>query len=872
MFSPTAYENTPPGGFGVLEIADPADGAERSPRFVPLRRTELAGEVAGPLASMRLTQIYGYAAEQCGETLEARYRFPLPGDAAVTRVRVSFGSVEIVAELREREKAEAAYKAAKQKGQRTALATRESPDVFTLQVAGLRPDEEVRVETSYVQLAKAEEDGWTLRVPLTTAPRYTREDEAGSRHAEGQPLALMRDPGHRFALDLVFRHAGAVTSATHSLKAAEEDVDDSLRVRLQEGEVLPDRDCVLQWRMRRERAQPALRVLTHADREGDYLYFLALIAPAVHTPGAVLPREAILLVDHSGSMEGAKWRAADWAVTQFLRGLAGQAQGQVADGADLFDLGLFHSTTKWFARTTRPASLEAIDEAITFLEKNRDSGGTEFGVALEQALGLPRDAAGSAERSRHVLVITDAAVTDAGRILRLADAEALRGRKGKSWRRISVLCIDAAPNSFLAGELAERGGGVARFLTSDPEQEDITTALDEVLADWQAPVVAGLRLNVDRGGAQAAGREVSDSEDGTSTIDLGDLPAGRPTWVAGRVPLRDAEGAEALTFSLSDAAGREWDNLSIEADGDHPAIKALFGSRRVLALEYLMSGGYEIAEGNTQLRRLGYDPAQVAPAGSDKVYAENRRREISEALRGLLVCEALEYGLASSETAFVAVRQEAGQVVQRSVAVANAAPAGWSAYPGGGMRLMGAAMPGPAASFAALAPMRSYKRRTRPSKAAGPVPQASAMSLDRTVDALADLGAGIPLTERLHRLFSGTPAWQDAEPTRAVLFDSERPEDAAKLPAPITLSMLVLRFIDKWPRPQEVDPALAIWIYVEDLASPRAKVRVGDLLRQSGRRPLNLSVMPGQRAQVVLVGGDATQGAGAMHFELEVEG
>jgi Ca-activated chloride channel family protein len=38
------------------------------------------------------------------------------------------------------------------------------------------------------------------------------------------------------------------------------------------------------------------------------------------------------------------------------------------------------------------------------------------------------------------------------------------------------------------------------FLTSDPEQGDIATALDEVLADWSEPVLAGLRLEVDRPG------------------------------------------------------------------------------------------------------------------------------------------------------------------------------------------------------------------------------------------------------------------------------------------------------------------------------------------------------------------------------------
>src|SRR5262245_22495163 len=61
-----------------------------------------------------------------------------------------------------------------------------------------------------------------------------------------------------------------------------------------------------------------------------------------------------------------------------------------------------------------------------------------------------------------------------------------------------------------------------------------------------------------------------------------------------------------------------------------------------------------------------------------QVYAENTREEANTALRDLLTREALDYGLACSETAFVAVRKEAGRVIEGSIAVANALPAGWS--------------------------------------------------------------------------------------------------------------------------------------------------------------------------------------------------
>src|SRR5438067_13257214 len=130
MFNRTAYENSRPDGFGVLEIAAEGPGKmEPSHRFVPLKRTELNGEIAGPLASLRLTQRFGYSREQCDRTLEALYRFPLPGDAAVTGVTVRFGNVQIQTQLKERPEAEAEYDAARREGRQAALLSRESPDV-----------------------------------------------------------------------------------------------------------------------------------------------------------------------------------------------------------------------------------------------------------------------------------------------------------------------------------------------------------------------------------------------------------------------------------------------------------------------------------------------------------------------------------------------------------------------------------------------------------------------------------------------------------------------------------------------------------------------------------------------------------------------
>ncbi|MGE0132999.1 MAG: VIT domain-containing protein [Blastocatellales bacterium] len=850
MFNPNVFANSRPDGISAMEIISAAEHQTSQPRlFVPLKRSELSGEVAGPLASLRLTQIYGYTKEQCDRTLEAVYRFPLPGDAAVTAVRVLFGDVEIHAELKRRKQAETDYEEARLEGRQAALATRESPDVFTLRVAGIQPDQEIEVETCYAQLARAEGSGWSLRIPLTTAPRYARGDEIASRHAEGQPLALLRDPGHRFSLDLIVRGAALVESGTHQLTASEE--DGGVRVRLRDGEVVPDRDCVLMWRAKQEARRPALQVFVQDDPDSGQAYFLALVSPPSDSEAMRrAPREAILLVDHSGSMEGAKWAAADWAVKSFLYGLSER---------DTMALGLFHSSTKWFDKKTRQADGATVEEAIRFLEANRDSGGTELGVALEQALGLARATQSEGgERARHALIITDAEVSNAGRILRLADEESRREDR----RRISVLCIDAAPNSHLALELAERGGGVAKFLTSDPDEEDISTALDEALADWSEPVLTGLRLEVNSPVAQAAGREIRASrEQGWTSIDLGDLPAGRVVCALGRAPrslLAD------FSFKLTRQGIDPELDCQVELhriDEDRSAIKALFGARRVLGLEYLIDSGYAGDELRDQLARLGYDPGRALITKS-QVYAENARVEAEEALRNLLAREALDYGLACSETAFVAVRKEAGQVIEGSVAVANAVPAGWSDR---FERPAVMACRGPIFRERLIEPNFSLRSDDQTEDLAS-MPTVDMFMADTVAGAQAWDEAELPVPDRI-ALFSGRPQGSG----EIILFDSAQDQASRQLSGRGKINRLIVSFPDGAPAADNLGAGLCLLLFVDDLATPRARVKLADLVRQGGARPLNLIWKSGQALRLALVDPASVWSAGAPHIEVALE-
>jgi len=856
MFSAQAFENARPGGIPVLEVID-GDVRRRDGqrRFVPLQRTELQGEVIGPLAALRLVQVFAFTRDQETRTVEAVYRFPLPGDAAVTGVRVAFGEVVIEASLKRREEAEAEYQKAVAEGKQAALAMRESPDVFSLMVAGIRPDEAVRVETTFVQLAHAEGGGWSLRVPLTTAPRYVRSDEVSGRHAHGQPLVLLRDPGHRFTLDLLVRGADRVTSATHDLDVRP--ATDGVHVALVGGEVLPDRDCVLAWRAAEDPGGSPLHVYLHDQAREGHVYFLALVTPPRSDRAEASPREVVLLVDHSGSMSGAKWEAADWAVQRFLGGLGPDER---------FALGVFHNVTHWFSSAPVPGDEEHIAQASRFLREQRDSGGTELGVALEQALCLART---DGDLARHVLVLTDAQVTDAGRILQLADAEAQR----RDRRRISVLCIDAAPNAFLVHELVRRGGGLARFLTSDPEEDDVTTALDDVLADWARPTLTDLRLVVNREALQLAGHVVGRLAEGTDCAgDLGDLPGGRPLWVVGRVP----RGGGPLEFALCSRA-RQVGEARVDVEAARhwcPAIASLYGARRILELEYLAHAHHPWEQLVELLQRLGYhreDALGQARIG-DRVYSENARREVSDALRALLAKESLTYGLASSEASFVAVRQEAGRPVQATVPVAGALPAGWSdgflgpaSYSRSGSPLYS----GIVAARSSLGSLgEALACTSRPDDIGGRLlSQAQAPAMSPPAGRRPRVLESRPAAPGEAVVFAGVPRFGDAH--WAVLYDSAH-EAPDRLPPTARLGAMTVRPTGR-ARARLGAEGVMLLLFVGDLAAPVARVRLSDVLQADGRRPLNVFRREGERVVLVLEDRDAAWAKDAPEIRVVLE-
>lgn len=114
-----------------------------------------------------------------------------------------------------------------------------------------------------------------------------------------------------------------------------------------------------------------------------------------------------------------------------------------------------------------------------------------------------------------------------------------------------------------------------------------------------------------------------------------------------------------------------------------------------------------------------------------------------------------------------------------------------------------------------------------------------------------------------NRLFFGAPVFANGE---AVLFDST----TAAVPFAGTgqLSRLEVTF------PQgalaNLDSGLVLLLYVGDLAAPRIRVRLSDLMQQGGTRPLNILRGNGQVVRLVLKDASGAWAAQAPQFTVTV--
>lgn len=581
--------------FGSLEALHAAAAVT-----FPLREVVVRGQIVAGVASTLVRLRFGNPLQQ---PMEVVCRLPLPPEGAVVGLTLRCGDYAVQAELRERADAEATFAQARDEGHTAALFTQERADVHVMRVTRLPPGEDVVVEYELAELLPYIDGAWRWRMPTTIAPRYLPGTPTGHQDGRAQPDTdrvpdasrlqppLRLDGGTR--LDLEVLVAGPVAAVASSLHAVRVGVVGSgpagpgaegsgaaapaLRIAPSVRATL-DRDFVLAIEPAPATAGEslpssvlaagAMRAVVVAPPAPATMSLtttsLATTSPATTS----LPRDAVFVVDISGSMDGAKLDAAKLALQTALHGL---------QPGDRFGLLAFDDRVEMYGDPAGPGAgpaLHAYDDAQVaradaWIARLYARGGTEMLAPLQLALAGETPAG----RLRTVLFLTDGQAWNEAEL-----AAAVAARRGAA--RLFTFGIDTAVHESLLQRLARAGGGVCELASPDDDIEAKVAALE---ARFGVPLLRGLRAQ---------------RHDGLPWLDAGlhggDVFAGRPARLL--LDCGDAPGeAEAATLRLVADAPQGWaEELPVaavaEGSGFEPAslartLGALYGRWRIAALQ-----------------------------------------------------------------------------------------------------------------------------------------------------------------------------------------------------------------------------------------------------------------------------------------------
>jgi Ca-activated chloride channel family protein len=136
---------------------------------LPLKHTDVKGQISGSIATVDVTQQFHNPYDQ---KIEAVYVFPLPQNAAVNEFIMTIGDRRIRGIIRERQEAERIYQEARSQGYVASLLTQERPNIFTQKVANIEPGKAIDVNIKYFNTL-AYVDGWYEFVfPMVVGPRF----------------------------------------------------------------------------------------------------------------------------------------------------------------------------------------------------------------------------------------------------------------------------------------------------------------------------------------------------------------------------------------------------------------------------------------------------------------------------------------------------------------------------------------------------------------------------------------------------------------------------------------------------------------------------------------------------------------------------
>jgi Ca-activated chloride channel family protein len=523
---------------------------DKSVDQLPLKDTRVDVSVSGVIADVKVRQIYR---NEGVRPINASYVFPASTRAAVYAMRMQLGNEIIVARIKEREQAKKEFEQAKQEGKSASLLEQQRPNVFSMSLANIMPQEQVEIELRYTELLVPTDNVYEFVFPTVVGPRYASPGDTNNKtdrfvetpyQRQGQKPASQLHITTRIAAGLPIYD---VSSPSHKVfpqwqsnGVAQLQLDDS-------DPFQGNRDFIVRYRLAGEQIASGLLLFQGADE--NFFLYMAQPPQRVATE-SIPPREYIFVVDVSGSMDGFPLNTSK----KLLRELIGKLRP-----IDLFNVILFAGDSTVLSPHSLEANQQNIGRAIALIEQQRGSGGTELLAAMEQAMSLPRQEG----ISRSLLLVTDGFV---------AGEQGVFDHIRNNLNRCNVFAfgIGTSVNRYLIEGVAKAGMAEPFIVTEENEAEGVADKFREYV---ESPVLADIQV-------RANGFDVYD----VNPVKFPDLFAQRPIILFGkwRGPLT---GTIELTGKNSQGAFiSRVDVANAQPDEGNSALRYLWARSRIAEL------------------------------------------------------------------------------------------------------------------------------------------------------------------------------------------------------------------------------------------------------------------------------------------------
>ncbi|XP_044209490.1 von Willebrand factor A domain-containing protein 5A-like isoform X2 [Thunnus albacares] len=461
---------------------------------VPLKSIEVELEVRDHVATLVSTLLYENKEDK---PLEAVFVFPLPGDAAVCHFSAKIGQTQIVAEVKEKQKAHEEYDDALSSGQQAFLLEEsdQSPDIFSLSVGSLPPGESASIRLEYVtELAVQADDGLRFCLPAVLNPRYQpKGSEGGSVQVTSVPASLV-PYSLSFSARVFSPRPISKVESNCSLDPLQylNTEQTQATVKLAAGHKF-DRDVELLIYYKDAHQPTAVVEAGQASAKpgtlmGDPVVMLSLYPefPQAVMSSVVSCGEFVFLIDRSGSMDCCM----DNSNQQETR--IGSARDTLLLLLKSLPMGCYFNIYSFGSSYQHifPKSVEynekTMEEALKKVEEmDADLGGTEILEPLKHIYSQPC----IPSQPRQLFVFTDGEVENTKEVINLV-------RDNSGSHRCFSFGIGEGASSALINGLAKEGGGHAQFITGTDRMQPkvmqslrfaLQPAVVDISVTWDLP-------------------------------------------------------------------------------------------------------------------------------------------------------------------------------------------------------------------------------------------------------------------------------------------------------------------------------------------------------------------------------------------------